>query len=315
MKYKVGDKVRIKSKDWYERNKKEDGYIRLSQRYFNEDMCMYCGKIATIEEINTWHGYISYKIDIDNCHFYWDDEMFDDEVPSKIELGDTFIFEGKLLKAVDKGFCNECFFRNLQCASLFAEHKRPRCDKFIFKEVNENEIPNNKVMEKRNIKIDIETAKKWYRGDNESLKTLAKQAFTVEELEKDELPSTWKEFCNNTPIKNGEFYIKADCDIEKRMSGAIRDIIVDKSTLPSKESAESHLALMQLEQLRDCYRQGWKPDWKDSHIKYCIYISNNGIFTDDYTCYRRFLSFQSPEIRNKFLENFKDLIEQAKEYI
>ena len=47
MKYKVGDKVRIKSKDWYEKNKDEGGYIKLSQRYFNEDMCMYCGKIET----------------------------------------------------------------------------------------------------------------------------------------------------------------------------------------------------------------------------------------------------------------------------
>lgn len=41
MKFKVGDKVRIKSKDWYEKNKDEGGYIKLSQRYFNEDMCMW----------------------------------------------------------------------------------------------------------------------------------------------------------------------------------------------------------------------------------------------------------------------------------
>ena len=39
MKFKVGDKVRIKSKDWYEKD--EGGYIKLSQRYFNEDMCMW----------------------------------------------------------------------------------------------------------------------------------------------------------------------------------------------------------------------------------------------------------------------------------
>ena len=40
-----------------------------------------------------------------------------------------------------------------------------------------------KKMEKRNIKIDIDTAREWYTGTNESLKTLALQAFKKEELE------------------------------------------------------------------------------------------------------------------------------------
>jgi len=38
-------------------------------------------------------------------------------------------------------------------------------------------------MEKRNIQINIDTAREWYTGANESLKTLALQAFKKEELE------------------------------------------------------------------------------------------------------------------------------------
>jgi len=40
-----------------------------------------------------------------------------------------------------------------------------------------------KKMEKRNIQININTAREWYTGTNESLKTLALQAFKQEELE------------------------------------------------------------------------------------------------------------------------------------
>ena len=38
-------------------------------------------------------------------------------------------------------------------------------------------------MEKRNVEITLDTARKWYYGDNESLKEVALQAFTKDELE------------------------------------------------------------------------------------------------------------------------------------
>ena len=40
-------------------------------------------------------------------------------------------------------------------------------------------------MEKRNVEITLYTARKWYYGDNESLKEVALQAFTEDELRKD----------------------------------------------------------------------------------------------------------------------------------
>ena len=42
-------------------------------------------------------------------------------------------------------------------------------------------------MEKRNVEITLDTAKKWYYGDNESLREVALQAFTEDELIKDHL--------------------------------------------------------------------------------------------------------------------------------
>ena len=52
MKYKVGDKVLIKSLDWYNENKDEDGNIDINCEFtFYVDRSKYCGKIFTIIEI------------------------------------------------------------------------------------------------------------------------------------------------------------------------------------------------------------------------------------------------------------------------
>ena len=67
--------------------------------------------------------------------------------------------------------------------------------------------------------------------------------------------------------------------------------------------------------LRDVYRQGWEPDWEDTSIKQIIISISGGIIDHWANNLSSPLSFQSAEIRDKFLENFKDLIEQAKEFI
>ena len=129
------------------------------------------------------------------------------------------------------------------------------------------------------------------------------------------LPETWEEFCKLYPIKEKEYYIELN-SIPTEVSIGERLDHDDKNVLPSKQAAEAHLALMQLHQLRDCYRQGWKPDWEDNDIiKYCIALENNRcvIYKNLISC--RFLSFQSEDIAEKFLDNFKGLIEIARDLI
>ena len=48
--YNVGDKVRIKSKEWYDENKDEDGNVNIPF-LFNSEMSYYCGEITTITKI------------------------------------------------------------------------------------------------------------------------------------------------------------------------------------------------------------------------------------------------------------------------
>ena len=122
------------------------------------------------------------------------------------------------------------------------------------------------------------------------------------------LPETWEEFCKLYPIKEEEYYIELN-SIPTKISIGERFNHDDKNVLPSKKAAEAHLALMQLHQLRDCYRQGWKPDWSNNcQEKYCIEFSDYQYRIFKYFVSCRFLSFQSEDIAKKFLMYFKDLI-------
>lgn len=51
MEYKLGDRVRIKSFDWYNQNKNEDGIVRCGDKVFDDYMSVFCGSIVTIGEI------------------------------------------------------------------------------------------------------------------------------------------------------------------------------------------------------------------------------------------------------------------------
>ena len=133
------------------------------------------------------------------------------------------------------------------------------------------------------------------------------------------LPETWEEFCKLRPIQKGECVIDEYSVIrEMQNSLSTRHNKADRNVLPSREAAEAHIAYMQLHQLRDFYRQGWKPDWSDrDSVKYSITFCGNN---NDYIispCWhsRHFLSFQSYELAEKFLNCFKSFIVQASDLI
>lgn len=73
---------------------------------------------------------------------------------------------------------------------------------------------------------------------------------------------------------------------------------------------EAHRKLLHL---RDCYRNGWNP--KDNELRWNITPINDDFIIENYDHIRRFLSFQSKEIAEEFLKNFKDLIIQAEDFI
>ena len=87
----------------------------------------------------------------------------------------------------------------------------------------------------------------------------------------------------------------------------------NRNLFPTKEEAEACLALAQLCQLRDRYNDEWKPNWKSvAETKWVIEISRNAIFKNFHRVNHRILAFRTEELRDKFLENFRALINIAK---
>ena len=172
-------------------------------------------------------------------------------------------------------------------------------------------------MEERNIKLSLETARELYSKGGE-FKDLALSAFTEDEILIHALPKTWEEFCKNNLTKyEKSYFIDRQSSIEVFVSSRVGDADIDRNLLPSRKAADQHLALMQLHQLRDCYRQGWIPDFSNSYIsKYCIHkVNKNDIRIFEYNTYNVFLSFRTKELAEEFLNNFRDLIVKAGDLI
>ena len=152
-------------------------------------------------------------------------------------------------------------------------------------------------METRLIEISLETAKRWYEQGGEQ-KDIALGAFTLEELG-EKLPSTFEEYlerCAKWGIKVEEYkYIDINPQIE-----AVKKLIL----------------------LRDFYNNGWKPDWgKIIENKYHInknYDRETNVLSFNVQIAfspLTFLTFNNSEYAHEFLDNFRELIEQAGDLI
>ena len=90
-KLEVGQKVVIKSLDWYYIKKDYYGIVKLSTESFTSDMSEYCGKTATITEVQMKGENPLYLINLDNGVWNWSDEMFESVNPitylPKLSLG------------------------------------------------------------------------------------------------------------------------------------------------------------------------------------------------------------------------------------
>jgi hypothetical protein len=71
-------------------------------------------------------------------------------------------------------------------------------------------------------------------------------------------------------------------------------------------------ALRKLIILRDYYNEGWQPDWNDNATKYSIEVEVGEIVGRNHHCNARIMSFKTNDVRNKFLEEQRELLEIAK---
>jgi hypothetical protein len=76
-KYKIGQKVRVKSLDWYNNNKGTSHCVNIGDKKpcFTYGMSKYCGQVLTIDDHTEYEG--EYYMIEDDGVYTWADEMFE----------------------------------------------------------------------------------------------------------------------------------------------------------------------------------------------------------------------------------------------
>jgi hypothetical protein len=121
---------------------------------------------------------------------------------------------------------------------------------------------------------------------------------------------TWEKCIKYLHSKIGLYYINNDSLPIIKVSSNFDS--QDINVFP-EEYINPMLALMQLLVCYKAWIGDWKPDYKDVNSKkYCIFSDYNRILTTTVTDTQYVLAFPTFDIRDKFLETFKDLLEQAK---
>lgn len=143
---------------------------------------------------------------------------------------------------------------------------------------------------------------------------------------KPQLPKTWEEYVTfHFPVDKlpENHYVCAETSLFSchTTNSDYESVLQTKNILTSDKTIKQHLALMQLHQLRDCYRQGWIPVLNDNIEMYTIKKSRNimtyklEITILSASTLSSFLLFPTYELAEEFLTNFRELIEQAGDLI
>lgn len=92
-----------------------------------------------------------------------------------------------------------------------------------------------------------------------------------------------------------------------------KTVFEDERTYISKEICDASEAIRKLIILREYYNEGWQPIWNDrSVLKFCIITHTNKLDKDTSFKISRVMTFKTEEIRDKFFEEQKELLEVAK---
>ena len=161
-------------------------------------------------------------------------------------------------------------------------------------------------MESRNVKVSLETAKRWYEQGGE-FKEMALSAFTESEL--NPIRNEWEDriIAYGTRFVSG-WYLGCNS-----VFAETNEENIDRSTFKTEKQAKSALAYAQLTQLMALpeYNGDWVPDWSNiSERKYVLCRLRKKIEVDSTIPLHYHISFKSEEIRDKFLENNLDLLKE-----
>ena len=312
MRYKVGDKVLIKSLDWYYENRDKIDQIDCGNVCFVHNMTTSCEKIVTISSILPVLG--AYRIKEDDGEFNWTDEMIErlverDGKTYPYKIGDRVVLKGKNrcatitdLKYNSSG--NLSYYINidndkdnsisyptdllLPYGDVETTNESKKVARFTF-DYNDDDFANKVELDLSNCEL-IQEDGKW---------------FVVKK--KNEYPKTYGECAKIMGVELWNTLWGEDAtEYEEQMEGLM-------------------YAFIKLKVCRDAYWKiageeiGLGKPWEhDCHSDYFIpaIIYKSPSVQKVEILYRNIiLAFPTEEMRDTFYENFKELIENCKELL
>ena len=206
------------------------------------------------------------------------------------KIGEEFEYNGVRLKVVEGEGCENCYFHNL--------------------------VPSGNVF-KCGEYMKIRGKCSTIREDGKSVQFIKVEDMKEQEIKSLPIPEGW-EFAG---YENGEVRIrKVEPELPTDFEKALDAVGVSKihSVLVPRDMYRAVNALCKLLICRNAWWQklGWKPDFRSAFVaKYIIENCEGRITTGISGVSYAVLAFPTEEVRDKFAETFKDLIEEAKELL
>ena len=328
MKYKLGDKVRIKSLDWYNENKDNCGAIYAGNGFvFWKNMVRHCDEIMkiTIVKVDPEDSNKGYYF-MENSEEKWTDEMIEGLVEeetkpepkfkvAKFRVGDSvkvlksgniytiskMRFNGKeFVYGLSNNGNTACWFSekeiespkedNNDCKKCGLVRNSTRC---LFMD----NCPHNK---QKNI---IEIPEDYLIKDENG--NVINATKIVLEKKKKEYPKTYEECCKVLGY-SGNYNMILTTDVDNKLFKALYKLKVCRDAYWKIAGEEMGLG-------KDL---SWVPDWMCVDRLYAI------LYRYHYICKAEvnggtscILAFPTVEMRDAFYENFKGLIEECKELL
>ena len=311
MKYNVGDKVRIKSLDWYNENKDEYGYIDCGSRAFFTKMSNWCGKIATIKEICKTNCYRLEEYDFD-----WTDEMIEclvEEETPKFKINDIVFVKNLGWVRITNGYWDS--FANEYIYEAIGFNGEGEYDCISQSNIEGQMLPESENPHTGGNKITLDeyknNDKEWLFNklamlDNITALESIQDIFN--HLQQSKYPKTYEECYKIMGVKLSDCYIQG---YKSPLLEDLQELLICRDAYWKIAGEEMGLG------------KPWKPDWKNSEEKrYCIVNIEGDINLPEKTLTKwilkvtnKILVFPTEEMRDAFKENFDPDIEICKELL
>lgn len=345
MKFNAGDKVRIKSIQWYNENKNDkDEVVTAQGSTFYKRMARFCGDSKVIKGV---YGTF-YKLEDDFFNDNWNDDMIEgkfkapktqeeinnylSEIPIKDAnnlLGiekrledDKLVLPDSILINKSSGISSSEFIEWYRCSTSeeccdIAGHKPEELSVDILqsnKEVILEEL-EDKAMAPDLKGQDYSGKRFGYKIPNGyEFDCIQNNEIIIKPI-KTQYPKTYEECCKVLGCKADYFFTDFsydNCDVEiSDYEDKIDDLLQKFRKLRYCRDAYWKIAGEQMG-----LGKSWEPNWEnENEYKYGLFRLKNIIYKDATCINPVLLIFPTPEMRDAFYENFKELIEICKELL